>query len=114
MTLTLMHPMFQVSSFNQLLQSLFTQLCLENPRSHIVVLAKPKLQRRDRMSHWNLEVFARVPRLESNYVSICKLQPLHFVTGNFWRNFNVIGGNFAKHVFVKCPQKNFFDGQNGI
>ena len=33
-----------VSSFNQPLQSLFTQLCLENPFSHIVVLAEPKLQ----------------------------------------------------------------------
>ena len=33
-----------VSSFNRLLRSLFTQLCLENPCSHIVVLAKPKFQ----------------------------------------------------------------------
>jgi hypothetical protein len=34
-----------VSSFNRLLRgSLFTQFCLENPRSHVVVLAKPELQ----------------------------------------------------------------------
>ena len=44
MTLALMHPMFQFSSFNWILQSLFTQNCLKNPRPHIVVLAKPKLQ----------------------------------------------------------------------
>ena len=37
------HQCIQCSSFNRLLQSL-TQLCSENPRSHIVVLAKPKLQ----------------------------------------------------------------------
>ena len=33
-----------VSSFNRLLRSLFTQFCLQNPHSHIVVFAKPKLQ----------------------------------------------------------------------
>jgi hypothetical protein len=32
-----------VSSFSQLQRSPFTQFCLETPRSHIVVLAKPKL-----------------------------------------------------------------------
>jgi len=37
-----MHPMFQVSI--NFCNQLFTQLWLENPRSHIVVLAKPKLQ----------------------------------------------------------------------
>ena len=35
---------FNVSSFNWLLRSLFTQLCLENSRSYVVVLAKLKLQ----------------------------------------------------------------------
>ena len=33
-----------VSSFNRLLQSLFSQLCFKDPRSHVLVLAKPKLQ----------------------------------------------------------------------
>ena len=53
------------SSFNQLLQSLFTQLCLENPRSHIGVLAKLKLQSVPSptcKSYWNLEV-SRVSKI---------------------------------------------------
>ena len=33
-----------VSSFNWLLRSLFAQLCLEKPCSHLDVLAKPKLE----------------------------------------------------------------------
>ena len=53
-----------VSSFNQILRSLFTQLCLENPCSHIVVFSKPKLQSWNCRSYWNLEVSIRVPRLE--------------------------------------------------
>ena len=77
-----------VSSFNQLLRSLFAQLCLENPHSHIALLAKLKLQSRNCKSSWNLEVFARVPRLESNYVFICKLQPLYLVTSIFWRGLH--------------------------
>ena len=32
-----------VSSFNRLMWSMFTQSCLENPRSHIVVLAKAEV-----------------------------------------------------------------------
>ena len=42
MTLTSMHPMFQVSI--EFCDHSLTQLCLENPHSHRVVLAKPKLQ----------------------------------------------------------------------
>ena len=42
---------FNVSSFNQQLRSLFTQYCLENPRSHIAGLAKPKLQSVPSRSH---------------------------------------------------------------
>ena len=60
-----------VSSFNRLLWSLFTRLCLENPRSHIVVLAKPKLQ--SVLSQiwrvigiWKCLLYI-VPRLESSY-----------------------------------------------
>ena len=33
-----------VLSFDRLLRSLFIHFCLEHPRSHVVVLAKPKLQ----------------------------------------------------------------------
>jgi hypothetical protein len=45
--------------------------------------AESKSQSRNCRNHRNLEVFARVPRLESNYVYICKLQPLYFVTNIF-------------------------------
>ena len=60
-------------------------------------------------SYWNLEVYARMPRLESTYVFIGKLQPLHFTTYSFWRglHYEGLGGNFAKHMFVKCAP-NFF------
>ena len=70
-----------VSSFNRLLQSLLTQGLFENPRSRIVVLAnlkiaigaESKMHTQNYMSYWNLEVHARVPRLESSYVCTCKL-----------------------------------------
>ena len=84
-----------VSSFNRLLRSLFTQSCLENLRLHITVLVNPKLQLAEPKLHsrnWkrycNLEVSARVPRVESNYVNICKLQPLYFVTCISWRGLH--------------------------
>ena len=74
-----------LSSFNRLLRSLFTQLCLENPRSQIVALANMKLHSQNCRNCWNLEVYVGVPKLESSYVSICKLQPLYLVTSNFRR-----------------------------
>ena len=100
-----------VSSFNRLLWSLFTQLCLDYPRSHIVVLyeaevvvsAESKLHsRKFYKSYWNLEVYARMPRLESNYVYICKLHPLCFVACSFWRRLHYEGWKLCKANFVKC------------
>jgi hypothetical protein len=79
---------------HRILRSLFTHLCLENPRSHTTLLVKPKkvtvnaeskLQSQNCKSYWNLEVSARVPRLESSYVLICKL---YLVTCNFWRSLH--------------------------
>ena len=92
-----------VSSFKGLLRSLFTQFYLKNPRSHIVVLAKPKLQSRNYKSYWNLEVYARVPRLESSYVCICKLQPLYFVTSIFWRGLHCEGWKLCRAHFCEVP-----------
>ena len=94
-----------VSSFNPLMRSLFTQLCLENPRSHIVVLVKPKLQSRNYKSYWNMEVSARVPRLESNYDFIYKLQALYFVTSSFWRGLHCEGCKLCRAHFLEVPQK---------
>jgi hypothetical protein len=99
-----------VPSFNQLLRSLFTQLCLEKPRSHIVVFAKPKLQlvpSRNCRNYWNLEMSAIVPRLEFSYVSICKFQPLYFVTCSFWRCLHYEGWRFCRAHFceVTPPKK---------
>ena len=93
-----------VSSFNWLLRSFFTQICWENPRSLIVVLAKVKLQSmlsQNCRSYWNLEVSARVPRLESRCVSICKLQPLYFVTSNFWRGLHCDGWKLCRTHFCE-------------
>jgi hypothetical protein len=118
MTLALTHPMFQVS-----VDSLITlqQFSLQNPCSHIVVLAKPKLQSVPSWncrSYWNLEVYGRVPRLESNYVPICKLQPLYFVTSNFWRGLHYDWWKLCREHFCEVPKKGkkkkLFDGQNDI
>ena len=85
-----------VSSFNRILWSLFTRLCFWEStftlkhacQAEVAVNAESKLQSRNCKSYWNSEVFARVLRLESNYVSICKLQPLCFVIGSFWRGLH--------------------------
>ena len=90
------------------MRSLFTQLCLGHPRSHIVVIGKPKLQSvpsRSCKSLWNLEVYTRVPRLESNYVSIYKLQPSYFVTGNFWRNLHCEEWKLCRAHSCEVPPK---------
>ena len=42
-----------------------------------------------------MEVFARVPRLESNYVYLHKLQPLILCHAIFGETFTVKGENFA-------------------
>ena len=82
MTLASMHPMFQVPTSAITLhpimfeKSMFTYSCACQAD-----VAESKLPSR----YWNLEVYARVPRLESTYVSICRLQPLYFVTCSFWR-----------------------------
>jgi hypothetical protein len=100
------------SSFNRLLWSLFTQFCLEKPRSHIscacqdevVANAKSKLHSQNCRSYWKLEVYAKMPRLESNYVFICKLQSLYFVTSIFLEKPSTEKGeNYVEHIFVKCP-----------
>ena len=91
-----------VSSFNWLMRSLFTQFCLKNPLSHIIVFAKLKLQSRNCKSYWKLEMFARVPRMESNYFFIWKFQPLflwHIVVGE---TILATNRNFHEQIFVKC------------
>ena len=54
-------------------------------------------------SSWNLEMFARVPRLESNYVSICKLQTLYFVTCGFWRGLHCDWWKLCRAYFCEVP-----------
>ena len=65
--------MFEKSTF------LYSCVC----QAEVVVSAESKLQSQNCRSYWNLEVYARVPRLESNYVSICKLQQLIFCDNQF-------------------------------
>ena len=90
-----------VLSFDRLLQSLFTQFCLENPRSHRGVLAKPKLQSWNCKIWLNWKVSARVPRLESNYAFICELQPLCYVTRSFLKSLRYEGWKLCKAHFLQ-------------
>jgi hypothetical protein len=101
-----------VSSFNRILQFLFTQFGQENPLSHIVVLAKPKLQSVPSQSCrveiagvigiWNCPLecqdWSPPMLLFANY-SHCI-----FWHAIFGEAFTMKGGNFAKHIFVKCPK----------
>ena len=91
------------------MRSLFTQFCLKNPFSHIYAKvafnAESKLQSQNCKSYWNLKVFARVPRLESNYVSIYKLQSLYFVTSYFWRGLHCDRWKLWRAHFCEVPQK---------
>ena len=101
-----------ISNFHQLLRSLFTQLCLENPRSHIVVLAKPKLQSMPSRS-CKVEI-AGVIGIWKCLLECQDWSPTMFLFTNcshymLWhaisgKTFNVKGGLFAKHIFVKWPQ----------
>ena len=95
-----------VSSFNRILRSFFTQFFLEYLHLHIVVLAKSKLHSQSCRSYWNLEVYPRVPRVASSYVFICKLQPLHFVIGNIWRGLHYEGWKLCRAHFCEMPNKN--------
>jgi hypothetical protein len=100
-----------VSSFNRLLQSLFTQLSLENPCSHIVVFAKLKLQ-----SVPSRSCIVKIARIIGIWECLLECQdcsPTMFLCANcnhcfLWRvifreAFTVTSGNFTKHIFVKCP-----------
>ena len=101
-----------ISNFHQLLRSLFTQLCLESPRSHIVVLAKPKLQSMPSRS-CKVEI-AGVIGIWKCLLECQDWSPTMFLNtncnhhsllhANFKKAFIMKGGNFAEHVFVKCCQ----------
>ena len=101
-----------VSSFNQILRSLFTQFGLENPRSYIVVLAKPKLQ--SVLSQSCRVEIARVIGIWNCLLECQDWSPPMFLFTNYnhcilWHAifeeaFIVTSGNFAKHIYVKCPK----------
>ena len=67
------------------------------------------LQSRNCKSYWNLEVSTRVPRLESRYVSIYKLQPLYFVRSIFGRSLHCEGWKLCRAQFCEVlgKQKTF-------
>ena len=121
MTLASMHPMFQVSidfcdhsSPSIFGKSTVTYSCA--CQAKVAVGAESKLHNRNCRSYWNLEVSTRVPRLESSDVSICKLQPLYFVTCCFCRSLHYERWKLCGAHFVKCPKikTNFLDSQNCI
>ena len=93
-------------------ESTFTYSCACH--AEVAVNVELKLQSRNCMSYWDLEAFARVPCLESNYISIANC--IHYILWHaiFREAFTVTSGNFAEHIYVKCPpppKKN--NGQNG-
>ena len=47
----------------------------------------------------------RVPRLECSYDSICKLQPLYFVIGRFWRGLRHEGWELCKAHLCEVPKR---------
>ena len=108
-----MHPSFKFQSNSAITlhpilfeESMFTYsyAC----QAEVAVSVESKLQSWNCRSYWNLKVSARMPRLESIFVSICKLQLLYFVTWILGDAFTVSGGNFAGHIYVKCPPKKTF------
>ena len=107
-----------VSSFNRRLQSLFTQFCLNNLCSHIVVLAKLKLQSMPSQS-CKIEIrrvigiwWCLLECQDKNLAMfLCANCSRHVLWHAFFREAFIV----TEHIFVKCPKnKNFFDGQNGI
>ena len=112
MALTSKHPMFLVSSFNQIIRSIFTQFCLENPHSHILLLSKPKLELVPSQSC--KVAIARVIGIWKCLLECQDWSPTMFLNtncnhhsllhANLKKAFIMKGGNFAEHVFVKCCQ----------
>ena len=72
-------------------------------QAEVALNAQLKLQSRNYKSYWNLEVSARVPRLESNYVLFFKLQPLYFVTSGFWRGLHWDWWKLRRAHFCEVP-----------
>jgi hypothetical protein len=84
-------------------KSTFTYRCA--CQAEVAVSAESKLQSRNCRSYWNLKVSARGPRLESNYVSTCKLQPLYFVIGSFLRGLHYDWWKLCIAHFCEVPKK---------
>ena len=113
MTLASMHPMFQVSisfchhsSPNLFGKSMFTYsfTC----QVEVVVSAESKLHSRNCKIHWNLEVSARVPRLESNYVSTCKIATTVFCDRQFLERPSLWLMETLQSTFLWSAQKTNF------
>ena len=71
-------------------------------QAEVVVNAESKVQSWNCKSYWNLEVSARVPRLESAMFLFANCSHCILWHAIFGETFIVKGGNFAKHIFVKC------------
>ena len=97
-------------------KSTFTYSC--TCQVEVVDSAVLKFHSQNYRSYYYLEVYARVPRLDSNHVFIDKLQPLYFVKCGFWRGLHCEGWKLCRARFCEVPpkpkKKNFFDSPNGI
>ena len=107
-----------VSCFNWLLRSLSTKLCLEHPRSHIVVLPNPKLQSVQGWScrsYWKLKVSARMPRWSPTLILVTHCN--HYILWHalFGEAFIVKDGKFGERILWSAPKmKHILNGQNCI
>ena len=107
MTRASMHLMLQVSiDFCDHLhpitfgKPMFTYRCA--CQAKVAISVELKLQSQNCKSYWNLEVYARVPRLESNYIFICKMQALYFLIGIFFER-PCEGWKLCRVHFCKVP-----------
>jgi hypothetical protein len=99
------------SSFNRLLRSLFIQFRLETPRSHVVVLAKPKLQLMPSRS-CTVKI-ARVIEIWKCLLDCQDWSPTMFLFVNyrhcilwhafFWEAFTVTSENFTEKFLWSAP-----------
>jgi hypothetical protein len=85
----------------------------KNPCPHIAVLAKLKSPLVSTRScrvkivgvNWNIEVPARVPRLESNYGSYLQTTTTKFVTRSFWGGLHHEWCNLRKARICEMPKR---------
>ena len=99
------HQCFQCFKFQSNFAITLHPTRFEKPTFIYIVVLLQSVPSCNCWSYWNLKVSTRVPRLESSYVSIHKLQPLCCVTCNFWRGLHCEGWKSCRAHFCEVPPK---------